>query len=68
MFIELKIMPCALSFYFKFLLVGRVYLMSTNVSQVTLVTAMDTHGVSNTNITPAIGIPIPKTILSDDTH
>ena len=42
--------------------------MSTSVSQVTLVTVMDTLGLeSNTNITPAMGTPIPGTTLSDDT-
>ena len=42
--------------------------MSESASQCTLVTAMDTLGVeSNTAITPALGTPIPKTTLSNET-
>ena len=42
--------------------------MSASGSQSTLVTAMDTLGVeSTTNITPAIGTPIPHTTLSNET-
>ena len=42
--------------------------MSASGSQSTLVTAIDTLGVeSTTNITPAIGTPIPHTTLSNET-
>ena len=42
--------------------------MSVSASQDTIVTAMDTLGVqSSTAITPAIGTPIPKSTISDDT-
>ena len=42
--------------------------MSESASQATLVTAVDTLGIeSNTAITPALGTPIPRTTLSNET-
>ena len=42
--------------------------MSESASQITLVTAMDTLGIeSNTAITPALGTPIPRRTLSNET-
>ena len=55
----------ALSIFFKSLLTGTN--MSESACQATLVTAMDTLGVeSNTAITLALGTPIPRTTLSNE--